>query len=423
MYGSLKPRAVHIVWILNDTVESHFEKIRGTLILRLYVVKTTYSIMGCISSNATTESFGHDFPLQMSLVPFAKYSSFPTNTPKTVQRRNIAVSCIDSVATTYNLGGFTELILNNNCNTNSIDYKSFAIDYGKKYADVTFGGLDDAQFTHSYLIRNNKYFIVFRHDLHYNVYDMENDKWLLNQNEKTLSKNDSLDSRSVLINDEIIIISTKHQLCFYFIGGDHITDPILIKQYQLTRRYGFVSFERHGMCIIDFIDINKSISNAGDDYINDDELFQKYKYKIKIVLFGGCNEYILSSFLFLDITLSCSIIQPTRLKLSIDDNWLGKNEITLNNIDTNKVKEQVWHDFGYDCLFNSKNEAIIVIIGGSSGKVADTGCKMEKDIHLFNCKTYQLTCIKQVSYTYFHVIELMFEINEIEILMLSRIHE
>ena len=71
-------------------------------------------------------------------------------------------------------------------------------------------------YIHSYLVRNNTYIIVFGDHELYNVYDMENDKWLLKENE--IKWPEDSESRSLLINDEIIIISYQViKMIYYFI--------------------------------------------------------------------------------------------------------------------------------------------------------------------------------------------------------------
>ena len=135
---------------------------------------------------------------------------------------------------------------------------------------------------------------------------MENDKWMLKKDEKKLKP---YIDRSVLINDEIIIGSSNKELYFYFVGNDHITNPILIHKYRLKTEG--VSFHSHGMCIIDFIEQESS----------EDKLYQTYK--LKIILFGGgYNKDFLSSVLYLDVLLSCVDIKV--LSLSIDENLIDK---------------------------------------------------------------------------------------------------
>lgn len=47
------------------------------------------------------------------------------------------------------------------------------------------------------------------------------------------------------------------------------------------------------------------------------------------------------------------------------------------NCDVAEMKPMFWRLFGFECIFNCKNEPIIVIIGGYND--------CAKNIHLFNC--------------------------------------
>ena len=332
-------------------------------------------------------------------LPFASYSYYPTNRDlksqeSQIKRRNIAIAGDNDSDDDDN--AFYEIILNNK--TNVIQYKSFKTHYNKKYANLKHIGLSNAshnyRYIHSYLVRNNKYIIVFTSDIRYNVYDIENDKWLLNQAEKKLEKHNQSFSRSILINDEIIIVSEEKQLYFYFIGNDHIIDPILIHTYQLET--DGVAFNNHGMVVIDFKLIKpKQKLNKQND--NNNNHINNYKYKLKILLFGGyTNKDILSSFLFLDVLLSYDddvndkVENSCNIILSIDENLIDYNLIKLINFDEKKRLKQ-WYNFSCQCFFNDKNEAVIVTIGGNY---------VFRQIYLYNCVTHELTRKDKVLFMY-----------------------
>ena len=314
-----------------------------------------------------------NFPITVHYVPFVGYSKYPTNIdtqPQVNKERHIVIAGKLSIA-----GGFHEFIVDDDAK--SIKTKSFENDYNKKYGSLQCIGEKDARYTHSYLVEKNKYLVVFYYNDFYNVYDMINDKWMLNQYEKKLSENRSEFSRSVLINDEIIIISKDNELYFYFIGNDHITNPILIHKYTL-KASGFF-FDDHGMCIINFIE--KKFPQKEDD-----EKCQSYKFKI--ILFGqSYNKGIVPFFLYLDTLLSYN--NSKVITLSIDETLIDENEMTLRNCNMNTMKMQTWDKFGFECILNGKNEPIIVIIGGA-------GNTLEKDIYLFNCVTHEFTPKKKV---------------------------
>ena len=257
-----------------------------------------------------------NFPINVRYVPFVGYSKHPTNVDTQVQskkERHIITGGHSSIE-----GGFHEFIVG----VNSMANKSFENDYNKKCGTLQCIGEKDARYTHSYLVEKNKYLVVFYYNDFYNVYDMINDKWMLKIDEKNLQKNMSEFSRSVLINDEIIIISKDRRLYFYFIGNDYITNPTLMYNYRLKTRGA--SFERHGMCIIDFIK-QESIATKKHAIAS---------YKLKIVLFGTCNNRdILPDCLCLDILLSYNNIQV--IKLSIDETlMIDKRHSTSDNCNT-----------------------------------------------------------------------------------------
>ena len=327
-----------------------------------------------------------DFPIRVHSVPFAQYSHFPTNNDQNNQqspnqRKNIIIGGFGSKD-----NGFYELIVDDN-NTNSISYKSFENDYKKQNANLKRIGLENAKYTHSYLIENNKYLVVFKWGKHYNVYDIENDKWLLEPGKKKLTHNSG---RSVLINDEIIIVSQQEQLYFDFIGKNHMTNPLLIQQHKLKTRD--VSFYGHGMCIIDFIQEKSSQQQSQNG--------SHKTFKLKVLLFGGhSNRYSLSSFLYLNISLS--YVSNERMfrfvSLSIDENLIDDNNIKLINTIKKPYLAREYQGFGFQSIVNSKNEKIIIMIGGN-------GPTMLKNSHSFNCSTNELIRHENVNLIFRYII-------------------
>ena len=110
---------------------------------------------------------------------------------------------------------------------------------------------------------------------------------MLKPNEKKLKENVKLDGlgycgiRSLLINDEILVLSAEREILFYSISiaNNDITDPKLLYKYKLQSyqsRYKFncKSFRYHGMCCINF---KKNETSNGS----------KYNCIAEILLFGG----------------------------------------------------------------------------------------------------------------------------------------
>ena len=333
-----------------------------------------------------------DFPIDVSHTRFTHYSHFPTNInihktneySQSQEKKNLILGGFDIDE------GFHELIVDDE--NHSINYKSFAKDYKKEFANLEYAAtdlyLDHGQFTHSYLVQNNKYIVVFYGNSYYNVYDMENDEWMIQNDYTKLEKHDnSFSSQSVLINDDMIIISIGDSLYFYFIGNNHITDPKLVHSHQLPKKYG--SFEHHGMCLTNFVQINdddekesKSSSKSSFD-----------KYKLKFVLFGGRER--LPSFVLLDVLLSYNHWDSKKINVSISDELIDVDDIKCDNKEEMKMDTLKLYYFGSVCLFNCRNEPIVVIVGGFN---IGNDFKMNRNICLFNCVTKKLVCHQEVCF-------------------------
>ena len=329
-----------------------------------------------------------DFPIKVVYSCFTHYSHFPTNIDKT--NHNLLSKQKNVIIGGYDVNnGFHELIVDDK--TRLINYKSFEKDYKKRFANLKHAGVhvDHAQFTHSYLVQNNKYLVVFYLDHYYNVYDMENDKWLIQPNKKHLEmKSVQSFSQSVLINDEIMIVSCCKDICFHFIGGKYITNPILLHSYEL--KTDEFTMDDHRMCVIDFIKQESTAQDGKEEATN--ELHETYR--IKIVFFGG--DYKNSSkLLFLDILLSYTGINV--VDILITETIEMKSSSTNNDDDGNLVKN---HDpvlFGFVNVLNSKQEPIVITVGG---KTTMSGTESKRSVHLFNCVTKELIWYQNVCYLF-----------------------
>ena len=336
-----------------------------------------------------------DLPINVFSVPFASCSHFPTNSDEKLQQRRKKPRNIIIGGYTTTDRGFYEIIVNDEANC--INCKSFQNDYGKKLSSLKHIGLKGAAGSHSYLVENDRYIVVFKDNACYNVYDIEHDKWLINDEDGKatgLKWNDTRTS-SMLINDQVIIISNAEEFYFYYIGKDYITNPILMQKYSLKTQD--VEFFCQEMCLIGFTKHTKQVKDRKAQYnkhIDDDESHETYK--LKIVVFGGeLNNDVFSSFLILDILLSYSFVGDKRYSelVSVDEHLIDESSIKLNNKSLNEITSEWTGDrCGSTCVLNSKNEAIIVLvaIGGEFGTTT------RRDIHLFNCVTYELTRKKQV---------------------------
>ena len=333
-------------------------------------------------------------PFRVSDTPFTRYSSFPTNTERydqqtqNVDKKKLIVSATYS---DFSNSCFQEFFTDDE--TNAMHYKSFENDYNKKFAHLKYSSLWQGDYlSHSYLIENNKYLVVFKDNDYYDVYDMDKDKWLVDH-KCPLGEKVGFKSRSIMINDEIIIASGD-DLCglrFYYMGNKHITNPITIYSHYLQTP---LLFAQHGMCVIAFKKLDTNLKKSKN---LKNELLKTFE--LKIILFGGSwNDPILSSFLILDILIDCDYSKNWQsfpdVDISIDETLIDWNKIKLTNMGFSYTlrKSIIWKNFGYECIFNDKNEAIIIVIGGFG--------KWRQDIHLFNCVTYELASKQKVKLQY-----------------------
>ena len=341
----------------------------------------------------------NEFSIDVHWNCLAHYSYFASNNATQsvrvawqVKRRNIFVGGYDPKKVD---DGFYELIVDDK--TNSIDYRSFTKNYNKKFANIKHIGLDRAKYTHAYLVHKNKFLIVFCGlKCTYNVYDMENDKWLIKFDE--MRDCQYVHARSVLINDELIIISVDRELHLYSIANDHITDPLFVDWYTLqlggTTRVNRHTFSNHGMSIIDFKKHYNNKNNNIDRTININN--GVYSCKLKMLLFGGMRALeVVNSFTFVDIDLVYILNSPESdtfklLKFKCKDNVVNMGHITYKNTNYYKMSRQL-SQFGYKCICNSKNETIVVTFGGATKA-------MSRKIYLYNCITNKIADKGKVKY-------------------------
>ena len=393
-------------------------------------------------TDAHTNAASHkdDFPYCMRWVPFSRHSADNDS----YNTKNIIIGGNNKNEITFHeilVPSQSKPFKNNNNNTCQITYKSLEIDpsWNKKCANLDIFGKYSAALSHSYLIKNDKYLIVFDANSGYNVYDIHNDYWLLDEQSmqinRTLHYSDNNSTRSMLINHEIIVISCLGKLYFYSIAYD-ITHPVLLHSYNIKSKVEINTTTRnrlfmfHGMCCVDLYKISSknnsdnSVSSEKDD--PNEEVTTCLMFKI--VLFGGyaISQSFLESFLCLDVILtykskfgkftaltvdvddsgsddeSRNIIEnivKQGTKLKIDENGIDADRIICKNFDRNILSSKEWYAFGYECIKNAKNENIIIIIGGKCGLIKKG--MISKSIYLYNCVTNEIILRKNVKYFFY----------------------
>ena len=285
------------------------------------------------------------FPFHVQYVQFARYSIMPyqrittqpphgnTSATNNTNQKNIIIGGAYRLPESQSSFYEIDLALSKNSKNEKLDklvYTSFATKYNASNARIKH----NAKWTHSYLVNDSKYLIVFDRYIGYNVYDIMNDNWLLGSNNTTISYTDH-GARSLLLNEEILMVSCSDVLDFYYIGNDHITKPIEIGSQELQATFG-IDYLFHGMCCIDFkIEYQSTNGNSNSNSNSEDQDENKIEnsdietidrnFVCTIFLFG-CSQNLddakfLDSFLKLKIRIFVPSIFKTNkksIKISVD---------------------------------------------------------------------------------------------------------
>ena len=343
-------------------------------------------------------------PYDVDYVSFARYSdNFLLRTPSTSANINKQRLIIPGSATckSANLkyAGMYEIFLpdphpKKSSSSDHITFKSFEKDYNKPNASISTTYADNDRFflnaadVHTFITKDNKYIIMFHGTKGYNIYDIENDKWLLESNNTSINTY-NLQCQSLLINDEILILSVSHILFFYSISNsiakerNHFLNPKLLKSLDV---FDYIhDYNEHGICLLDCVYMEKN-----------------EKYLLKILVFGGFDIDFEKSFCLVDIKIDLKLYfsQHNNHSNDIDTNisttdskWLtikqtlhditfisGKNKANYNY--KLKSKKLRLHSFGCQTILNSNDEKIILIIGPSAYNQSDyTMIKKKQNDH------------------------------------------
>ena len=323
---------------------------------------------------STKKNFANDFPLNLMQVSFARYSCdvvhniFNTKIKKT---RHIIVGGSDDGET-----NFYEILWNkNHSNITQIKWKSFAFDYQKQNASLSNIGLKNGKYVHSYITQNNKYIIILHASVGYNVYDIDKDCWLLSQNNSKAIEYGVYPMRSLLISDEILIISELDVLKIYSLKD--LKDPQSIGEIELR---GCGLYHCHGLCCI------------STNVIKEDNANGEYSRSIDIAIIGGISQVWIDSIAWVPIQLDINI--NGKENNDNDDDEEDENDDEDDDGKVNKSekcsfsfkasqREMIEHlsmdcvnfdgfsfnarlySFGVECVTNEKKEPVMIIIGGT----------------------------------------------------------
>ena len=305
-----------------------------------------------------------------------------------------------------------------------VEYKSFEKDYKKSNANLLiaqsmlFHDTHDsdcfsisAVYFHSFLLNDNKLLMTLNHG-GLNVYDIEQDKWLTGTTEKGNKNFYVLDGdRVVLVTDEIFVTSDDKHLYFYFIDKNNVTHPKLLKKYTINKDN--TEYTQHGIVCTN-LKILETISN-------DHDTRARTSLKFDIIVFGGCEAIFFGeSFIKFHVNLSYGnkninikknanrcignikeikpIIKIKEEPMSIECSMIVNDNDNINCNDDKNKNDDIDDDeislamdsilmatkwaFGYQCLLNGQNEAVIIIVGGYN--TGDEEEAQDQSIIVFN---------------------------------------
>ena len=252
-----------------------------------------------------------------------------------------------------------------------------------KNANIKRIKLKTARYSHSYITQNNKYIIVFRNDVGYNIFDISQDKWLkIEGNCKTVIGHYITDyhSRSIFINDELLIFSFKNNIFIFRLSFNNIglTVVKLVAKYYSNK---MTNYNHHGFCCVEW--------NIRENVILDEKDVKTWTlYDLKLLLFGGDSIPFGKSIVQLNISLEIPFVNSNQLRN--DHIAFGDKECNIKVIERHIIKDDMKYsdngskylyngslkhaklcNFGYECAKNDNNESVVIIIGGN--KIYNTG--------------------------------------------------
>lgn len=167
----------------------------------------------------------------------------------------------------------------------------------------------------------------------------------------------------------------------------------LIKKYEYTN-VNCYHLESHGMCCIDYKINCQKINDKSETSTG-----KIQSIKCKMVIFGSHElaeeNQFLDSFLELDIKItfdkSFDVEQVSiddnfdMLKIDIQESMIERNMFKYAKSDERCLDLMDMYCFGYQCVYNDKNEAIIIIVGGccfrwKKSKDVNDNKKREKEL-------------------------------------------
>lgn len=298
-------------------------------------------------------------------------------------------------------------------------FKSFKDDYNKNNSCL----INLGELTYCLvLIKSNRLLYVFNGVTgKANVYDIDKDEWQCKDpgHNKQFNKLGGVkreDGISILsLNDEIVIVlnaNDRKTMYFIDISNENVYEPEIFEVKVLINDKDINAI---AMCCIEY-----------DYRYNSNSNNKSKECKLKILLFGCREKNIIDSLASYNICINWNDIKNTWNVSSFIKNKINGNDITIvnddenNNNNLNKINliKQLnkcrLYDFGYQCIFNLKNESIIIIIGGTNANNDqnddnddnDDRIEWGKSIILFNVTRKELKLKQNVKclFSYINII-------------------
>ena len=347
--------------------------------------------MTTVEMRSNEQNLTTDFPYALAFIPFVQYSHNVTTNTITNPMFIIpgSLTTVQPKNAPKEQAEWYEISLTK-CSNSRLTFESFSAKYNKKNTYLNIKrGLLCAEYGHWFISKDSRYIMSFTNYKGYNVYDIKNDCWLLDENVKIISYSYFIGIRSLFVNDELIILSDSRYLYFFYVG-DGFKRPMKIDTVAMEAT---ISYAQHGMCLVGYsCDCNstdednhdkiekKSTTGSGESFAktssnNHNTIAKKIrikKYRLKILTFGGVyNHEFIKSFIEFDINLE---IKDGELDNNKQMDKIDKNKYTL------KIEENVVNFEDIKCKFN----------------FTDAQAYHDADISLFGTRYYDFgyQCIK-----------------------------
>ena len=371
-----------------------------------------------------------DFPYSLSFVPFVKYSHNLQHND--IENPLFIIPGSTSIVRQSGYSDWYEISLKHPklCSSLELMFESFKNKYNKKNTQMEKNPVC-SQFGHWFITRDNKKIIAFTAQTGYNAYDIEADRWLLKKS-IFITYTYVIGARSLLINDELVVISDSTKFYFWYLPDDLKKIPLITQKNHGYMKTNKGRYAQHGMCLIDYSctrgvhddddnDIDNDVDNDND---NDDEKSagtqtdknknKEWKiYNLKILIFGGIYAIeFLNSFIQFEFNIyideKCdNVDDQNKYDIKSKEKHIDWHDIKCNlkGAEYKQLFSSKYGDFGCECIQIDNEEHVVVMIGGknatksklkSKSKSKMNNINYKRAIVLYHVEKRQLVFIKDV---------------------------